>query len=141
MKQQFTNHLKAHIAAPVEKVWKALTDSAMIRDYFFGVEASGEWKPGNTITYNGEWQGKPYHGKAQVLEVVPFKKLKHTYWSDLSGSKDRPENHHIITYDLTRDGDFTQINLTEENLDSEEMKQQSAGLWEKVFENMDKLLR
>ena len=44
------------INAPITGVCQALTDRRMIKQYFFGVETSGDWEEGNTIYYKGEWQ-------------------------------------------------------------------------------------
>lgn len=128
------------IQAPVAAVWKALTDPELIRNYFFGVNAEGKWKEGNTIIYKGEWQGKKYEGKGKVLKVEDEKLLRHSYWSDISSIPDEPGNYHIITYKLAGKNGDTQLELTEENLDGQPMKEQSSKLWDTVFENLKKLL-
>ena len=43
LKESFT------INAPIKTVWQALTDPNMIKEYFFGVETSGDWIEGHTI--------------------------------------------------------------------------------------------
>lgn len=97
MAEKFSNNKTVTIHAPVAAVWRALTDAAMIREYFFGIESIGEWKEGNTIISNGEWQGRKFRGKARVLKVENEKLLRHSYWSDMSGLPDDPAFYHIIT--------------------------------------------
>jgi uncharacterized protein YndB with AHSA1/START domain len=140
MAKAFSNRINITIDAPVTAVWQALTDPAIIREYFFGVNTIGEWKQGNTIIYNGEWQGKKFRGKGKVLQMENKKLLRHSYWSDLSGQPDEPGFYHIITYELKPDGEHTKLTLTEENLASEEMKDKSAKLWQMIFDNLKKLL-
>jgi uncharacterized protein YndB with AHSA1/START domain len=41
------------IAAPVEKVWDALTRPELIKQYFFGTETETDWTPGNPIYFRG----------------------------------------------------------------------------------------
>ena len=137
-----TSSLKKTISinAPVTAVWKALTDSGMIKQYFFGVETSGDWKEGNTIFYKGEWQGKKFEGKGKVLQVEDRKMLRHSYWSNMSGLPDLPENYHIITYGLSAENGHTTLYLKEENLTDENMKERSDKLWDTVFDNLKSLV-
>jgi len=128
------------INAPITTVWQALIDPGMIKEYFFGVETAGDWKEGNTILYKGEWQGKNFEGKGKVLQVEEQKILRHSYWSNMSGLPDLPENYHIITYEMNQENNHTQLKLTEENLADQSMKDRSAKLWDMVFENLKKLV-
>jgi len=139
MTQKFSNKKSVIIHAPVTMVWRALTEPALIKKYFFGVDIIGEWKEGNTIISKGEWQGKKFDGKYKVLQVETQKLLKYSYWSNLSGHADVPENYHIITYELSEENDNTRFTLTEENLATSEMKEQSARLWDLVFGDLKKL--
>ena len=140
MAQTFSNKLSVTIDAAVPDVWHALTDPALIGKYFFNVKVNGDWKEGNTIVYHGEWQGRKFHSKAKVLQVREEKLLKYSYWSDMSGNEDVPENYHIITYDLNPVDGKTELTMTEENLKDEQMKVKSAMLWKQVFENMKNLV-
>jgi uncharacterized protein YndB with AHSA1/START domain len=140
MAQTFSNKLSDMINAPITDVWQALTDPSMIGKYFFNVKVNGDWKEGNTIVYQGEWQGKKFQSKAKVLQVREQKLLKYSYWSDMSGNADLPENYHIITYELKPMDGKTELTMTEENLADEKMKEKSAMLWKQVFENLRNLL-
>ena len=140
MAQKFSNKIDITIHAPVMAVWQSLIDPAMIKQYFFGVDTIGDWQEGNTIIYQGEWQGKKFQGRGKVLQMEDEKILKHSYWSNMSGHPDESEFYHIITYQLKPNGDNTDLTLTEENLDSKEMKEKSAQLWNMIFNNLKKLL-
>jgi len=140
MVQSFSNKKSVVIYAPVTDVWKALTDAALIKQYYLGVDTIGEWKEGNTIIFKGEWQGKKVEGKGKVLQLEDEKLLKHSYWSNLSGLEDKPENYHIVTYHLLPKNGNTELILTEENLQTKEMQEQSAKLWDMILKNLKKLL-
>jgi uncharacterized protein YndB with AHSA1/START domain len=140
MTQKFSNKINIAIHASAAAVWQALTDSAMIKQYFFGADAIGDWREGNTIIYQGEWQGRKFKGKGKVLQMEDGKLLRHSYWSDMSGQPDAPEFYHIVTYQLNPVGDQTDITLTEENLASKAMKEKSAQLWNMIFNSLRKLL-
>lgn len=140
MPDKFSLKKKITIHAPASKVWQALIDPAMIKQYFFGVDATGEWKEGSTVTYKGEWKGKPYEGRSKIIKIEPGKILKHSYWSEASGLQDVPENYQIVTYRLTAANGNTVLDLTEENLATEKMKELSDQTWGMVFDNLKKLL-
>lgn len=140
MAQIFSNEKSVIIHAPVSDVWRALTDAAMIKQYYLGVDTIGEWKEGNTIIFKGEWKGKKVEGKGKVLQLKEDKLLKHSFLSNISGLEDRPENYHIVTYKLVSQDGNTQLTLTEENLQTKEMQEQSAKLWDMILENLKKLL-
>jgi hypothetical protein len=58
----------------------------------------------------------------------------------MSGYDDRPENYHMITYQLKDIDGKTELTMTEENLQDEKMKENSAMLWQKVLDNLKKLV-
>jgi hypothetical protein len=74
------------------------------------------------------------------LQMETQKLLRHSYWSNISGLADVPENYHIITYQLLPYKNNTKLILTEENLPTKEMKEASAKIWDTVFDNLKKLL-
>ena len=47
------------INVPTAKVWDALVNPEMIKQYMFGTNAVSDWKEGAPIVWKGEWQGKP----------------------------------------------------------------------------------
>ena len=51
---------QTEIAASPARVWSALTDPAQIKRYMFGSEVETDWKPGGTIVWKGEYQGRAY---------------------------------------------------------------------------------
>ncbi len=46
------------INASIAKVWDALTNPEVIKQYMFGTEIISDWKEGSPIIWKGEWQGK-----------------------------------------------------------------------------------
>lgn len=140
MIEKFSNKKTVSIYVPVVTVWQALTDPAMISQYFFGTEMNSDWKEGSIIIVKGEWEGKKFRGNGKVLQAETQKLLRYSYWSDMSGLPERPENYHIITYKLAPKNSSTQLTLTEENLTTEAMKDRSDKLWDMVFDNLKKLL-
>jgi uncharacterized protein YndB with AHSA1/START domain len=48
---QPTHVYKMYIAAPVEEVWKAITDGDVTVQYFYGTRVASGWSPGDEIVY------------------------------------------------------------------------------------------
>jgi len=117
------------IDAPVEKVWRALTTPELIKQWFFGVDTESDWEAGSPLVHRGEWQGKPYEDRGEILKIDPPRLLAHTHWSDLSGLPDRPENYQEVTWALEERGAMTKLTVTERNLPSEEAKAVSENGW------------
>lgn len=131
---------QATINAPVDKVWDALIDPAMIKKYMFGTTVKSDWKEGSKITWSGEWEGKNYEDKGEILTFQPMKKLAYSHYSPLTGQEDIPENYHNVTIELEDKGDQTNITLTQDNNTSEQEKEHSEKNWNMMLEGMKKLL-
>ena len=140
MNNKFTARATTIINAPVSKVWQALVNPELIRQYLFDTEVITDWKVGSPITYKGEWQGKAFEDKGEILDIEPEKLLRSTHWSPLSGVPDTPENYHTVTYTLTDKGDRTEVTITQDNNATEEEKEHSERNWNTVLDGMKKLL-
>ena len=62
---------QCEIEAPPEKVWRALTDPELIKKYMFGSEVRTDWQPGSPITWKGEFEGRPYMDKGEIVSFEP----------------------------------------------------------------------
>ena len=128
------------INVPVTKVWQALVNPEIIKQYLFNTEVISDWKVGSPIIYKGEWEGKAFEDKGEILEIEPEKILKSTHWSPLSGVPDSPENYHTVAYTLSTRGDSTEVTITQDNNATEQEKAHSKKNWETVLAGMKKLL-
>ena len=128
------------INAPASRVWEALTNPKLIKQYLFGADVISDWKEGSPILYNGIYEGKAYEDKGSVLKVEPEKLLLITHWSPLSGSPDTPENYHKVSYELSVEDGSTRLTITQDNNSSEEEQEQNAKFWTMVLDGMKKVL-
>jgi uncharacterized protein YndB with AHSA1/START domain len=140
MNKRLTAKATTTINAPVSKVWQALVNPEMIKQYLFNTEVSSDWQVGSPITYKGEWEGKAFEDKGEILAIEPEKLLRSTHWSPLSGVPDSPENYHTVTYTLAERGEGTEVTITQDNNATEDEKAHSEKNWRTVLDGMKKLL-
>ena len=108
------------INAPPNKVWAALTDREKLRSFFFGSDIETDWRVGSPILFRGDWKGKKYEDKGVIKTFDREKKLSFTHWSALSNVPDKPENYHIVTFELRPAGKETEVELIQENQNESE---------------------
>jgi uncharacterized protein YndB with AHSA1/START domain len=128
------------IRASPERVWKALTEPEMIKEYLFGKEVSSDWKIGSPIRYRGVWEGRAYEDKGTVLQVEPGRLLDTTFWSSLSGVANTPENYKQVTYELRPEPEGTRLTVIQDNNATEEERKHSEQNWKMVLEKLKDLL-
>jgi uncharacterized protein YndB with AHSA1/START domain len=128
------------INAPAAKVWKALTDASIVKQYFFGTNVKSDWKKGSPIIWEGEWEGKTYQDTGTILDIDPGKYIKYNYWSSMSGTENKPENYANITYTLDEMDGKTVLKLTQDNIKNQEALEHSEQNWMTVFGKMKEMV-
>jgi len=139
MQTRHQSTYQTFISAPVDKVWNALIDPAIVKQYFFGSNQTSDWKIGSQILWSGEYEGTSYQDKGTVLEFVPQKRIAYSYLSNWSGLEDKPENYLNVRYDLEQMPAGTQLTISQSNYDEERAKH-SAENWKTVIDGLKKLV-
>ncbi len=80
-KQNLTTKRSNVINSQAESIWDVLTNPDKIKQYLFGSEAITDLKVGNSVIFQRNSGGKIYRDKGEILDVVPNKLLKYSYWS------------------------------------------------------------
>jgi uncharacterized protein YndB with AHSA1/START domain len=94
----------------------AVTTPELIKQWFFGVDTESDWKPGSPLIHRGEWQGKPYVDKGEILR------------------------YQEVTWALSERDGSTELTITERNLPSEETKAVSEDSWKTVLTSLKDVL-
>jgi len=131
---------ECEIETSPEDVWRGLTDPEAIREFMFGSEVQTDWKPGSPITWKGEYEGKSYEDKGEIVTVEPGRLLEVTHFSPLSGQEDKPENYHRVRYELQADGGRTRVRLTQDNSGSAEEAEHSSATWQAMLDGLKKVV-
>ena len=124
------------IEATLDRVWAALTDPAQIKQFMMGSQVDTDWQVGSPITWRGEFEGRKYADKGEILDFEPGRRLAMTHFSPLSGAEDRPENYHKVVFDLEDLVNKTHVTLTQDGNASDAEADHSAKNWKMMLESL-----
>jgi uncharacterized protein YndB with AHSA1/START domain len=97
--------------APVEQVWKAITDNQSMKQWYFELE---DFRPevGFTFSFVGENEGRKFIHLCRITEVVPNRKLSYTWqYEGLDALT-------VVTFELFPEQGGTRLKLTHEGLEN-----------------------
>lgn len=135
-----TAEASIEIAAPAARVWAALTDPTLVKQYFFGTELVTDWKVGSRIAFRGVREGKTYEDGGTVLAFEPQQRLAYTYWSNFSGLPDIEENRQRVEQRVREQDGKTTVTVTQDNLPDDESRQHSSANWAVVLGQLKALV-
>src|SRR5437868_14962750 len=97
--------------APIETVWKAITDKNQMKQWYFDL---AEFKPevGFEFQFKGGKDDRIYLHLCKIIEVIPGKKLTHSWrYQGYEGIS-------YVSFELFAEGNRTRLRLTHEGLES-----------------------
>jgi uncharacterized protein YndB with AHSA1/START domain len=113
---EVTAEAAVDIDAPPVEVWTSLTDPQRIKEYYLGADVETDWEVGSPITFKGEWEGKAYDDKGEILTFEPERNLAYSHWSPMGGKPDAPEHYHVVDIALEERDGGTRVTLRQSNL-------------------------
>ena len=122
------------------KVWEALVNPGMIKQYMFGTDTTSEWTKGSRITWQGIWEGKPYKDEGVILDIQRDHLLQYSHFSPMTGKPNVPENYHTVTIVLSDKGDQTLVALSQDNNATKQELEHSKKNWDMMLGGMKKFL-
>jgi uncharacterized protein YndB with AHSA1/START domain len=128
------------VRATPERVWAALTEPDQIAEYMFGSRVETTWEVGSPITWDGEYEGRPYQDKGEVLAYDEPRVLSVTHYSPLMGQDDVPESYHTLVYTLTESDGGTHLDLTQDNCADEAEAERFSKNWQQMLDGLKKLV-
>ncbi len=97
--------------APVERVWKAITDKDAMKQWYFAIKEFRA-EPGFEFTFEGHNEERTYLHICRVTEVVIERKLAYSWrYQGYDGI-----SH--VSFELFREGNKTRLKLTHAGLES-----------------------
>jgi len=129
------------ILASPDKVWDALTNPEIIREYLYGTETITDWKVGSDLIFQGEYSGQKYRDKGIILENIPNVLLSYSYWTAFSGLEDKPENYSKVTYSLSfKPAGITELTWTQNGFADEAGYQHSENGMDAFLEKIKAII-
>ena len=128
------------IDASKEEIWEALTDPTSISQYMFGTKVTTDWSEGSPITWEGEWEGRPYQDKGVILDVHPPQVLEFSHFSPLTGLPDVPANYHTVRIEVVEDGSRSEVTLIQDNNETAEARAHSEENWQAMLDGLKTLV-
>lgn len=110
-----TSDSVVRIHAPASKVWLALTEPDLVKQWQYGADLLTSWEPGAPIIFRNEWDGQVFEQKGSVLEFVPVSRLRYSLFFPHAGLEDIPENYFFMTYELTEGEGVTSLLIRQED--------------------------
>ncbi|MDF2188222.1 SRPBCC domain-containing protein [Paraflavitalea sp. CAU 1676] len=102
------------IDAPANIVWDALVNPVQTKKYMFGCETVSDWKPGSSLDWVGEYEGKSMvFVKGSIVEIEPDRFLSYTTIDPNSNIDDTSENYLTVTYTLEPQNGQTLFTVTQ----------------------------
>ena len=132
------------VHAPAQAVWEALTDARRVGALFMGSKVETDFQVGSPITFKGEFKGKAFEDRGEILDVEKGRRLSFSHYSGMSGAPDRPENYHVVTFELEPEREATRVTLTQSNLtggvrpSDVEHRADYEKTWSAVLDGLDK---
>lgn len=117
MNNPATARVSRKLAAAPDAVWHALTTPELMQQYFFGAQVESDFRVGSPIVWSGEFKGKPYQDKGEILVAEPGRRLCMTHWSALSGEPEDEAHTHVVDIELAPVSGGTRVTLTQRNRD------------------------
>jgi uncharacterized protein YndB with AHSA1/START domain len=128
-----------YIAATPEKVWQALTESAFMKQYFFGFAVEIEPKPGGRFRLL--WPDGQVHVSGEVVEWSPARRLAVTWLvKGMNDFGELPEC--LISYDIASSGEAVKLTMSESHswdVPRDLLKGGEMG-WPKILSGLKSLL-
>lgn len=140
MSNKHTAKTQITIHGPANRVWKALTTPALIKQYMMGSDVTSDWKVGGPLVYTGTYQGKKFEEKGVIQKIEPNKLLSATHFSASSGKEDKPENYALVTWDLNETAGTTVVSVSQDNIADEQGVEASKRNWTAVLQGLKKVV-
>lgn len=119
------------------KVWEAITNPELTRQYMFGCEVISDWKKGSELNWRMASDGK-IMVKGNIAEIEPGRMLKYTTFDPNGKLEDKPENYAIVTYEITEENGKTILNVKQENIPVFHSKEEMKKNWQHTLEGLKK---
>jgi uncharacterized protein YndB with AHSA1/START domain len=140
---------RAILRAPVDRVWRALTDTTKFCEWF-GAELKGRFEPGARIDASNYFEGYGDRNWAFLVDRVEPMRLLSWRWHPFPVRRDvdyEAETPTLVVFELAHDPNGTLVTVTETGFESlpadrrEEAYEAHVGGWADQLNSLDRFVR
>jgi uncharacterized protein YndB with AHSA1/START domain len=127
-----------YIRTTPERLWQALTDSELVRRYYFGSVIESDFRPGSPLIYRQPDDGR-IDIQGEVVEADPPRKLVHTFAVRWDPDVNDPPTR--VSWEITPMGDACLLSVTHDGFTDETATYASTkGGWPMILSGLKTLL-
>jgi uncharacterized protein YndB with AHSA1/START domain/DNA-binding transcriptional ArsR family regulator len=134
MTEQQAHVFAIFIRTTPEKLWQAITDGDLTRQYYYGARVESDWQPGSSYAYRAPDGSSLIDG--EVVESDPPRRLVTTFragWADGMNS--------TVTFEIAPEGEVCKLTLTHVGLEPGSALAASVGDgWVRILSSLKTLL-
>ncbi len=135
--EQMEKVFEIYIKTTPERLWQAITDSELRRQYWFGVGVDSDWTPGSRYEAVHPMAPEAIHA-GENLEVDPPRRLVQSFTAQWSEEVKR-EGASRVTWEIEPIGDSCRLTLTHDEL-REGASDEIYGGWPQILSGLKTLL-
>lgn len=136
-----TNISTIVLDVPIEKVWNALTQPDLVKQWQYGSDLITDWIVGNEIRFRNEWEDQVFEQWGTVLEVIPNQKIKYSlFFPRPEELEDKPENYFIMSYILSEENQKVKLEILQENNRPGAIQEEPQGEENPVLQGLKTLI-
>lgn len=132
------------INAPLSRVWDALTDPELMKQWMADAETEinidTDWTVGNPISIYGKLHRMKYRNSGTVLQFQREQILTYSHLSSLSRLPDEPRNYVVMEFRLAPVENRTKLELTLRNFPTESILKHLVFYWNVTLEILKKMI-
>ncbi|MBC8089696.1 MAG: SRPBCC family protein [Phycisphaerae bacterium] len=132
------------IATTMERVWQALIDPAVMREYWIGSSGPArvnisDWEIGSRWEHTRVDESRQVDIAGTVVELTPPTRMVLS-WAR-PGEVDEAAKHSLVTFDLAPQGQVVKLTVTHSDLEKDpDMLKGVSGGWPQILSNLKTLL-
>jgi uncharacterized protein YndB with AHSA1/START domain len=129
----------SYIRTTPEKLWQALTDPEFTRQYWFGMRAESEWKPGSPWKLVASSDGAVWDA-GEILEAVAPRRLVIRWFHQMTPEL-KAEGDSICTMEIEPGNGQVKLTITHTvEREGSRLVEAVSGGWPQVISNLKSLL-
>jgi uncharacterized protein YndB with AHSA1/START domain len=128
----------SYIRTTPEKLWAALTDPELMKQYWFGMHCESEWKAGSPWRLVSD-EGQTFDS-GEIVEAEPPRRLV-IRWQHQNKPELKADGPSLCTMELEADAGSVKLSITHTvERDPSKLIEAVSGGWPKVISNLKSLL-